>query len=917
MLTTLADRVLARDPLALHMVASSPLPLRPSALVPRPWGGRRLAGLDGPPDPGEPVGESFEVATSPADPEARSCLCIARLPDGSELPLPELLEAAGAEVLGTAHMARYGACLPLLPRTLDVAALRSVQVHSPGHPAVYVVLDADPGATMRLGLRTPADPGALRADAERGRALQAELAEALAPGIGEAALQARLGSWLTTTTAPPLPHLADLFVPGFDPALPLHGLRALCRVWLDRMHAVPLAPGMFIADRRLQAGAPSADLHALGDPDGRGGLLLELRLPGPTWRAWDHARFPRRELDLDLALGDLPPVAPAAFYEVAPRPVPERPGAERVLAWPHFVLERLRPAPEVALLAAEGPSTLLGVRGAVCLLDAGGAEVLTLRAGQTLLLPAGVQPLRLTAAGEAEVVHLALHSPPPRAVAVEAPAAPLRFGTSGLRGLVRDMTDREVALATMGFLDHLRGRGEITQGDPVALGEDLRARCAATGLESSPRIARAVAAACETLGHPVIHGGRLPTPALAYWAGLDDPATGKRPMPAIMVTGSHIPADRNGVKFYRAGAEILKEDEPGILAAIAARRANGEPTPALTAAPPDSPGMVRAYARRYLAAFGQPLVGMRLVLYQHSAVGRDLLVDLFTGLGATVIPAGRTDDFVPIDTEDLAPDDLARLGALVREHGADALISTDGDSDRPLLLDERGHFHPGDLLGLVAARHLGATFAAVPVSTTDAVDLHIAAAGGPTLEKTRIGSPWVIAAMQRARARGARTVVGWEANGGFMLGSDIPLPGGPLRALPTRDAVLPLICTLREARALGVPVSAVFDALPPRHSGAALIDGVAPERCQAMIAQLATGDPGAAFASVPGLGELTATDTTDGLRLTFASGEILHLRPSGNAPQLRCYAVSGQRARTSELLERVLTAPDSLVRGWL
>ena len=31
-------------------------------------------------------------------------------------------------------------------------------------------------------------------------------------------------------------------------------------------------------------------------------------------------------------------------------------------------------------------------------------------------------------------------------------------------------------------------------------------------------------------------------------------------------------------------------------------------------------------------------------------------------------------------------------------------------------------------------------------------------------------------------------------------------------------------------------------------------------------------------------------DTTDGLRMTLADGRIVHLRPSGNAPELRCYA---------------------------
>ena len=51
--------------------------------------------------------------------------------------------------------------------------------------------------------------------------------------------------------------------------------------------------------------------------------------------------------------------------------------------------------------------------------------------------------------------------------------------------------------------------------------------------------------------------------------------------------------------------------------------------------------------------------------------------------------------------------------------------------------------------------------------------------------------------------------------------------------------------------------------------------------------------------------------------MRFASGEILHLRPSGNAPQLRCYAVADERARAEALLHRVLTDPGSLLRDLL
>jgi len=52
----------------------------------------------------------------------------------------------------------------------------------------------------------------------------------------------------------------------------------------------------------------------------------------------------------------------------------------------------------------------------------------------------------------------------------------------------------------------------------------------------------------------------------------------------------------------------------------------------------------------------------------------------------------------------------------------------------------------------------------------------------------------------------------------------------------------------------------------------------------------------------------------DGLRITFANGEIVHLRPSGNAPELRCYAEADNQERAAalatECLARVGALPD-------
>jgi phosphomannomutase len=112
-----------------------------------------------------------------------------------------------------------------------------------------------------------------------------------------------------------------------------------------------------------------------------------------------------------------------------------------------------------------------------------------------------------------------------------------------------------------------------------------------------------------------------------------------------------------------------------------------------------------------------------------------------------------------------------------------AVVSTDGDSDRPLVLGVdpatgRVQFFGGDLLGMVVAEYLQADAVVVPISCNDAIDRGKLA---PVVEpKTRIGSPFVIAGMEAALAKGKQRVCGWEANGGFLTGSPITRNGATL-----------------------------------------------------------------------------------------------------------------------------------------
>lgn len=494
----------------------------------------------------------------------------------------------------------------------------------------------------------------------------------------------------------------------------------------------------------------------------------------------------------------------------------------------------------------------------------------------------------------------------------------LKFGTSGLRGLVTDMTHLECYINTLGFLLFLKNLDQKQlAGGAVYIAGDLRG--------STPSILQSVTKAVRDGGYEPVYCGLIPTPALAAYALA-------KTAPCVMVTGSHIPDDRNGIKFYRADGEVLKEDESGIFAAVAQIRQQIYGLPVETAPfdvagklknpevlPEEDFGATELYLHRFTSVFSaQLLKGKKIVFYQHSAVGRDMLVGLFESLGAEVLPVGRSEKFIPIDTENVTPEDRAYFKQLAEEHpDAFAIVSTDGDSDRPFVVDHTGEFHRGDVLGALVADWLQADAAAAPLSVSDAVDEFLK--DKMTFTHTRIGSPYVVSAMNEATEQGKRRVVGWEVNGGFMLGSEFELDGKKMAPLPTRDAALPIIVALAAALEAG-SVQAAFAKLPFRATQAGMINDFPTETAKAIIGKFSDDTPETRhkiekyFSDAHGFGAVKKINALDGVRIYFENGDIVHLRPSGNAPQLRCYSVADTQERADEIVELAIAEPDGIFR---
>src|ERR1017187_9422487 len=168
------------------------------------------------------------------------------------------------------------------------------------------------------------------------------------------------------------------------------------------------------------------------------------------------------------------------------------------------------------------------------------------------------------------------------------------FGTSGARGLATAMTDSVCYAYAKGFLQYLESIGETKRaGERVAVGGDFR--------PNTSRVMEAVCRAADDLGYLAVNCGKIPSPAVALF-GFENK------IPSIMVTGSHIPDDRNGIKFNKCAGEVLKSDEKGMSSQIVELddklfETDGNFTKTNSAAREISPDPGENYVMRYLNFF--------------------------------------------------------------------------------------------------------------------------------------------------------------------------------------------------------------------------------------------------------------------------------------------------------------------------
>jgi len=481
----------------------------------------------------------------------------------------------------------------------------------------------------------------------------------------------------------------------------------------------------------------------------------------------------------------------------------------------------------------------------------------------------------------------------------------LKFGTSGIRGLVSELTDYECYLFARSFLTYTQTQ---KYSKDLYIAGDYR--------KSTTSILKAIIKAAIDENITPHFCGFIPTPALMYFA-INNSA------PSIMITGSHIPADRNGIKFNLPTGEILKTDEKKIIDIYNHLKQTIDNSifdetfsfkekinidrfldnNILTSK------IKNFYLNRYKNYFKENgLIGRRIIIYEHSTVARELLDEILNYAGAEIIKFGYSSEFIAVDTEALEDTDL--LKEQIIKNKADALVSADGDGDRPLVLSNIGNQLRGDILGLISAKYLNAEAVALPVSCNTAIEL---SNFFKQTFRTRIGSPFVIETMLLQKEK-YKHLVGFEANGGFLTVNNIITNDNKiLNPLLTRDAILPILSVLYSAAADGCQLSELLKSLPQRYTDSGILRNYNISAAQILLEELNTKQTitkflnklNLLFENIDAI-QIKQLDFTDGIRITLRNDEIIHLRPSGNAPEFRCYTESTTINRAQLLKEKVL-----------
>jgi phosphoglucosamine mutase len=430
------------------------------------------------------------------------------------------------------------------------------------------------------------------------------------------------------------------------------------------------------------------------------------------------------------------------------------------------------------------------------------------------------------------------------------------FGTDGIRGRANSSITPELALKVGQAAGLVFQRGEYRHR--VVIGKDTRL--------SGYMIETALVAGFTSVGMDVLLLGPMPTPAVAMLT------RSMRCDLGVMISASHNPFEDNGIKLFgpdgfklsddvERDIELLMESGPGVRLAKAESLGRAKRIESVHA-------RYIEFAKRTLPRL-LDLDGMRVVVDCANGAAYKVAPEALWELGAEVVAIGVDPDGFNInrDVGSTAPEALVRK---VREMRADIGLALDGDADRVIVVDEKGHLVDGDQLMAVVARsfkedgRLTRPGIVATVMSNLGLERYLGDIG-LTLARTAVGDRYVLEYM---REHGFN--VGGEQSGHIIM-SDYTTTGDGL------IAALQLLAVVKRS---GKPVSEVchvFEPLPQ------ILKNV----------RYRQGQP---------LKEDSVVSAIESARLRLGEQGRLIIRPSGTEPVIRVMGEGDDR----DLVERVV-----------
>lgn len=438
------------------------------------------------------------------------------------------------------------------------------------------------------------------------------------------------------------------------------------------------------------------------------------------------------------------------------------------------------------------------------------------------------------------------------------------FGTSGIRGpaatLFTPQFCFDIGRAFAFFLDQYKQVGAI------AVGIDTRS--------SSPHISQNLIYGLRHAGREVVHLGAIPVPAANY-SLLSMGVIG-----AVMVTGSHIDIESNGVKFFAFKEEINKLHEQEISDYYFQIKEQVKPEPIMSVIPQSNQG-INNYIELLLSQLDHPLPKLKVVIDPSNGGQTEVVKTVLreAGIEFVAINAEIQEPLISRDTETEGV--FETLQETVKHEHADLGVGFDTDGDRAIFVDHKGNFIPGDYSGAILAKWNASNTIACPINVSNVIGYVKEAV------RTKVGSPYVIAAMKKYGS-----TFGFESNGGCIHG-DIMM---------SRDGGTTFVKMLNILKWSKKSLHDLVAELPKFYIRRTKFE--CPTEKFPLILSKAKS-----FMAAQKIIEV------DGVKLILDQNTWVLFRPSGNAPEFRIFVESNKETAANQLLDHALSFAKQIIQG--